>query len=49
MYLWKQVFDCPSTNSSSSVLLLFRAARTARVIFVGERNRLLFRDSFELL
>lgn len=49
MYAWKQVVDCPSTNSSSSILLLFRAARMARVIFVGGKSGPLFRDSFELL
>lgn len=48
MCAWIQVVHCPSTNSSSSYFLLFRAARMARVIFVGEKSGLLFRCSFEL-
>lgn len=43
-----KVVHCPSTNSSSSVFLLFRAARMAKVIFVGEKSGPLFRYSFEL-
>lgn len=43
MYAWQLVVHCPSTNLSSPVVLLFRAASMARVIFVGEKSGLLLR------